>query len=44
VLLSDARFAAERFAGTRRADTSSMLLVLALILAAAELAVATRTR
>ena len=44
VLLSDARFAAERFAGTRRADASSMLLVLALILAAAELAVATRTR
>lgn len=38
------RFAAERFSGTRRADISGMLLVLALLLAAAELGVATRTR
>jgi len=38
------RFAAERFSGTRRADISGALLVLALLLAAAELGVATRTR
>ena len=38
------RFAAERFSGTRRADASGLLLVLALLLAAAELGVATRTR
>jgi hypothetical protein len=43
-LLSDARFASERFAGTRRADASGMLLALALLIAAVELAVATRTR
>jgi hypothetical protein len=38
------RFAAEGFSGTRRADASGILLVLALLLAAAELGVATRTR
>jgi aerotolerance regulator-like protein len=38
------RFATERFSGTRRADASGMLLVLALLLTAAELGVATRTR
>jgi hypothetical protein len=38
------RFASEAFSGTRRADASGMLLVLALLLAAAELGVATRTR
>ncbi len=43
-LLNDARFAAERFAGTRRADASALLLVLALLLAATELGVATLTR
>jgi hypothetical protein len=43
VLAAD-RFAAERFSGTRRADASGMLLILALVLAAAELGVATRTR
>ncbi len=43
-VLSPDRFAAERFSGTRRADASGMLLVLALLLAAAELGVATRTR
>jgi hypothetical protein len=43
VLTAD-QFAAERFSGTRRADVSGMLLVLALLLAAAELGVATRTR
>ncbi|MFN2571827.1 MAG: BatA domain-containing protein [Gemmatimonadales bacterium] len=43
-VLSADRFAAERFAGTRRADASAMLLILALLLAAAELGVATRTR
>ena len=43
-LLNDARFAAERFAGTRRADVSALLLALALLLAAAELGVATLTR
>ena len=43
-VLSADRFAAERFSGTRRADASGMLLVLALVLAAAELGVATRTR
>jgi hypothetical protein len=37
-------FAAERFSGTRRADASGILLVLALVLAAVELGVATRTR
>lgn len=43
-VLSADRFAAEGFSGTRRADASGMLLVLALLLAAAELGVATRTR
>lgn len=43
-VLSDARFAAERFTGTRRADLSGLLLVLALCLAGAELAVASVTR
>jgi hypothetical protein len=43
-VLSADRFAAERFSGTRRADASGMLLLLALLLAAAELGVATRTR
>ena len=43
-VLSADRFAAERFSGTRRADLSGMLLVLALVLAGAELGVATRTR
>lgn len=43
-VLSDAAFAAARFAGTRRADGSGFLLVLALLLAASELGVATRTR
>ena len=38
------RFAIERFSATRRADASGLLLVLALLLAAAELGVATRTR
>ncbi|HWC74439.1 MAG TPA: BatA domain-containing protein [Gemmatimonadales bacterium] len=43
-VLSDAAFASERFSGTRRADGSGVLLVLALLLAATELGVATRTR
>jgi len=43
-LLDDARFAAERFAGTRRSDASAILLALALLLAATELGVATLTR
>lgn len=43
VLAAD-QFAAERFSGTRRADASGVLLILALVLAAAELGVATRTR
>lgn len=43
-ILSDNEFADERFSGTRRADVSGLLLVLALLLAAAELGVATRTR
>lgn len=38
------RFASERFSGTKRADLSGVLVVLALLLAAAELGVATRTR
>ena len=42
-LYADAAFAAERFAGTRAADMSGLLLVLALLLAAVELGVATRT-
>ena len=44
LVLDDARFAAERFAGTRRTDASGVLLVLALLLAATELGVATLTR
>jgi aerotolerance regulator-like protein len=43
-VLSADRFAGERFSGTRRADASGTLLVLALLLAAVELGVATRTR
>lgn len=43
-VLSDAAFSAERFAGTRRADASGVLLALALLLAATELGVATLTR
>lgn len=43
-ILADAQFAAARFAGTRRADASGLLLVFALLLAATELVVATRTR
>lgn len=38
------QFVAERFSGTKRADISGVLIVLALLLAAAELGVATRTR
>jgi hypothetical protein len=44
LVLDDARFAAQRFAGTRRADLSGLLLALALLLAAVELGVATLTR
>jgi len=43
-VLSADRFAAEGFSGTRRADASGILLLLALLLAAAEFGVATRTR
>jgi hypothetical protein len=43
-VLDAEHFAAERFSGTRRADASGILLVLALVLAAVELGVATRTR
>ena len=43
-VLEDDRFASGRFAGTKRADISGVLIVLALLLAAAELGVATRTR
>jgi hypothetical protein len=43
-VLSADRLVAEGFSGTRRADASGILLVLALLLAAAELGVATRTR
>jgi hypothetical protein len=42
-VLNDAEFAAAAFAGTRRADASGVLLVLALLLAGAELGVATLT-
>jgi len=44
LVLNDVRLAAERFAGTRRVDASTLLLALALLLAAAELGVATLTR
>jgi len=40
-VLDEAHFAAARFVGTRRTDASGVLLVLALLVAAAELAVAT---
>jgi hypothetical protein len=43
-VLSADRFVTEGFSGTRRADASGILLLLALLLAAAELGVATRTR
>ena len=43
-VLSADRLSGERFSGTRRADFSGWLLVLALVLAATELGVATRTR
>jgi len=43
-VLSANDFAIERFSGTRRADASVLLLILALLLAATELVVATRTR
>ncbi len=43
-VLGDAEFASERFSGTRRSDGSGFLLVFALLLAACELGVATRTR
>jgi hypothetical protein len=43
-VLSADRFSAERFSGAGRTDASGLLLVLALLLAAAELGVATRTR
>jgi hypothetical protein len=43
-VLDDARFATERFAGTRRADAAGVLLALALLLALTELGVATLTR
>jgi hypothetical protein len=42
-VLNDGEFAAAAFAGTRRADASGVLLVLALLLAGAELGVATLT-
>ncbi len=43
-VLSANALSAEAFSGTRRADASAILLVLALLLAALELVVATRTR
>ncbi len=43
-VLSADRLSGERFSGTRRADISGLLLVLALLLAGTELGVATRTR
>ena len=43
-VLDDASFAAARFAGTGRRDVSGLLLALALLLAIAELGVATLTR
>ena len=43
-VLSANDFAIERFSGMRRADASVLLLILALLLAATELVVATRTR
>jgi hypothetical protein len=44
LVLDDARFATERFAGTGRADAGGILLALALLLAMTELGVATLTR
>jgi hypothetical protein len=43
-IMDERRFSAEAFAGTRRADASAALLILALLLVATELGVATRTR
>jgi hypothetical protein len=43
-VLDDARLARARFTGPKRADVSAVLLALAIVLAAVELAVATRTR
>ena len=43
-IMRDADFAAAAFAGPRLADAGGVLLVLALLLAAAELGVATLTR
>jgi hypothetical protein len=42
-VLDETALAAERFAGTRRADVSGLLLALALLLAAVELAVASKS-
>jgi hypothetical protein len=42
-VFADDRFAAERFAGTRRVDVSGVLLALALLVAAVELGIATLT-
>ena len=42
-VFEESRFAAERFAGTHRADASGLLLALALLVAAVELGVATLT-
>ena len=41
-LLDEGRFAVEQYAGTRRTDVSTLLLALALLVAAVELGVATR--
>jgi len=43
-VLDEAAFAAARFAGAGRRDGSGLLLMLALLIALAELGVATRTR
>jgi hypothetical protein len=43
-VLDDAAFAAELYAGVRRADMSGLLLLLALLLVATETVVALRTR
>ena len=43
-IMDERRFGVEAFAGTRRADASGALLILALLLVATELGVATRTR
>ncbi len=44
LVLDESRFAAARFTGTRRADASGLVLVLALLVAAVELGVATLGR